>query len=78
MGEKKLNIVIKRGLGIQGPGPDFPHLESPDGEVHTVDAAFGWQLVAEERATPAHPVEDDPRFAGRVNQPDDGPGRRRR
>lgn len=53
MGPKTLNIVIKRGTGVQGPAPDFKHLESPEGEVHTVDAAFGWGLVAEGRATPA-------------------------
>lgn len=69
MAEKTLDIVIKRGLGIQGPGPQFAHLESPDGEAHAVDAAFGWYLVGEGRAALAHPVEDDPRLAGRVPEP---------
>lgn len=47
---KTLNIVIKRGLAVQGPAPEFTHLASPEGETHTVDAAFGWGLVAEGRA----------------------------
>lgn len=75
-GQKTLDIVIKRGLGIQGPAPDYKHLESPDGEVHTVDAGFGWSLVAEDRASLARPAEDDPRFTGRVADPD-VPGRRK-
>lgn len=77
MAPKTIDIVINRGLGIQGPGPEFPHIESPEGESHTVEAAFGWQLVAEGRASLAHPSEDDPRFAGRVNEPDGAPRRRR-
>lgn len=77
MAGKTLEIVIRRGLGVQGPGPQFEHLESPDGEVHTVEAAFGWQLVAEGRASLANPTEDDPRFTGRVNEPEGAPRRRR-
>ena len=43
---KTIAIIIQRGLGVQGPGPDFAHLE---GTV-AVDVAFGYALVLEGRA----------------------------
>ena len=50
---KTIAIIIQRGLGVQGPGPDFAHLE---GTV-AVDVAFGYALVLEGRAALADPAE---------------------
>lgn len=78
MAPKTIDIVINPGVGVQGEAPDFPHLESPAGEIHTVGAQFGWTLVAENRARLANPGEEHPGLTGRIEAAEDTPGRRRR
>jgi hypothetical protein len=57
---KTLDIIIKPGTALQGEGPEFKHLESPNREVHTVGEAFGWELVIQKRAQLADPTQLPP------------------
>jgi len=67
-------IIIPRGLALQGEGPDFPHLTSPNGEVHIVGEAFGWELVAQKRAQLADPTQRPPGVRKEDEEQFDKPG----